>query len=398
MRFVEYCYIIIANVEEGKTMKPILRIIWTSYKKLDKLLLLAVTACSLLGVVLIYSIYKNDVSRYVFPSTYKTQAIAIVLGILISIFISFIDYQKLAKLWFLYAPFAVGMVILTFTSLGIQREGADDKAWLDIGITTLQPSEFLKLAFILSFAYHLSKVHEKINQPLNVLLLCVHGAVPIGLIALQGDFGTALVFTAIFLTMLFAGGISWKLVLSALMASPLLGLFAWNYILQSNHKKRILILFNPGHDPLGTGNQQRQGKIALGSGQLFGKGLFGGEYSYVSEVQNDFIFSYLGQTLGFIGCIVLCGLICFICLKLITNSLAAKDKLGQLISIGVFSLLFTHALLNIGMVLGVMPVIGVPLPFVSAGGTAVLSMYIAIGLAMSVYSHSEKKNSIFYDK
>lgn len=379
-------------------MKRLFKIIWKYYKKIDKLLLLAVTACACLGVVLIYSIYENKVSRYVYPATYKTQAIAIFLGIFVCVFISLIDYKNLAKLWYLYVPPALFMVLLTFTGLGKQRAGADDKAWLDIGITTLQPSEFLKLAFILSFAYHISKVHDKVNQPTHLMLLCFHGCIPIGLIALQGDYGTALVFTSIFVTMLFVGGLSWKYVLSALLASPLLGLLAWNFILQPNHKKRILIIFKPESDRLGTGFQQYQGKIALGSGQLFGKGLFGGDYSYVSEVQNDFIFSYLGQTLGFVGCLVLCGIISFICLKLIKNSLSAKDKLGQLISIGVFSLLFTHAFLNIGMVLGVMPVIGVPLPFVSAGGTAVLSMYIAIGLAMSVYSHSEKKNTIFYDK
>jgi len=374
-----------------------LKIFWKFVKKLDKMLLLAVTACSFLGIILIYSIFKNRVSvGYVFPSTYKTQFIAMVLGCSVAIILSLIDYQKLAKLWFLYMPAAVGLVFLTFTGLGKQRAGADDKAWLDIGVTTIQPSEFLKLAFILSFAYHLSKVHDKVNQPLNIFLLCVHGCFPIGLIALQGDFGTALVFTAIFLTMLFVGGISWKYVISALLASPILGLIAWNFLLQSNHKKRILIIFNPALDPLGAGNQQRQGKIALGSGQLFGKGLFGSDYSYVSEVQNDFIFSYLGQTLGFVGCVALISVLFIICIRLIRNSFMAKDKLGKYISVGVFSLLFTHTLLNIGMVLGVMPVIGVPLPFVSAGGTAVLSMYIAIGLAMSVYSHSEKKSSIFH--
>ncbi len=378
-------------------MKRIFKMITTYFKKLDKVLLTLSLACSALGIILIYSIYKNRVSGFVFPSTYKTQAIATFLGVGMLFLLSLIDYQKLARLWFLYMPPSVLLVLATFTGLGIQREGADDKAWLNIGVTSIQPSEFLKLAFILSFAYHLSKVQGKVNKPMNILLLLCHAFIPIGLIILQGDFGTALVFVMIFLVMLFVGGISWKYVVAALAASPILIFIAWNFVLQPLHKNRILILFNPELDPLGAGNQQRQGKIALGSGQLFGKGLFGGKYSYVSEVQNDFIFSYLGQTLGFIGCMIFCVVICVICLRLISNGTAAKDKLGQLISVGVFALIFTHALMNIGMVLGVMPVIGVPLPFVSAGGTAVLSMYIAVGLAMSVYSHSEKNNTLFYD-
>lgn len=379
-------------------MKKALMIVGHYFKKLDKLLLLAVLACSALSVMLLYSICVNKVSSFVYPSTYKTQIIATFLGLFCVFILSLIDYNKLAKLWFLYAPAAIFLVGLTFTKLGAVREGsnADDRAWLDIGITSIQPSEFLKLAFILSFSYHISKVGDKINKPLNILALCVHGAIPIGLIALQGDFGTALVFVAIFLTILFVGGISWKYVVSAIIASPLLGVFAWNFILKDNHRKRILIIFKPELDPLVTGLQQTQGKIALGSGQIFGKGMFGGDYSYVAEVQNDFIFSYIGQVFGFLGCIAFCAIMGFICFKLILNGHHAKDKLGQLISIGVFALIFVHVFMNIGMVLGVMPVIGVPLPFVSAGGSSVLSMYIAIGFALSVYAHSEKNNNLFY--
>lgn len=377
-------------------MKKFFLIMRRFIHKLDKLLLLAVLACSALGVILIYSIYKNDISSYVFPSTYKTQIIGIVLGLGCAVIITLLDYEKLAKLWFLYMPASVFLVLLTFTSLGLQRsETVDDKAWLNLGFMTIQPSEVLKIAFILSFAYHLFKVEDKINKPLNVLLLCCHALVPIGLVALQGDYGTAIVFAAIFAVMIFVAGISWKYIAAALTAIPVLLILVWNFVLQQTHKDRILTIFNPELDPLGAGWQQAEGKIALGSGQLTGKGLFGGNYKYVVEMHNDFIFSYIGQTLGFVGCMIFCCVAVFMCIKILFDGQASKDTLGKYICTGVFSMLFVHYILNIGMVLGVMPVIGVPLPFVSAGGTAVVSMYIAIGLVLSVYAHSEKQASIF---
>ncbi|MDE6131934.1 MAG: FtsW/RodA/SpoVE family cell cycle protein, partial [Oscillospiraceae bacterium] len=132
-------------------------------------------------------------------------------------------------------------------------------------------------------------------------------------------------------------------------------------------------------------------------GQLFGKGLFADEYVSVPEVQNDFIFTYVGQCFGFIGCIALVSVLAFICLKILVDSRIAKDDLGKYICIGVFSMMFIHCVLNLGMVLGVMPVIGVPLPFVSQGGSSMASMFVCIGLVMSTYSHSEKKYRVFYD-
>ena len=376
-------------------MKAVLNILWQYFKKLDKLLFLVVAACGCFSVLLLYSIRENRVVSD--PASYKTQAASVILGVGCALLLSAIDYRKLAKLWFIYAPAALILTLLTFTPLGYQRAGADDKAWLNLGFTTLQPSEILKLAFILTFAYHLYKLGENMNTPKNILLLCLHGMVPVALIFLQGDNGTGLVFGMIFLFMIFSAGISYKYILTAVIAAPIVGVIMWFAILQPVHRKRILVTFNPELDPLGMGNQARQGKIALGSGQMFGKGLFGGDYSYVPEVHNDFIFSYVGQALGFIGCMALVGALGFICLRILMNSRTARDPLGKNICVGVFGLIFTHSLMNIGMVLGVMPVIGVPLPFTSGGGTAMLSMFIAIGLVMSTYSHSNKNYAVFYD-
>lgn len=374
-------------------MKTILNYIHQYFKKLDKQLLLAVLLVSAYGTVLLYSMSCADI---IDVSYVGTQIKGIILGAFAALVLSSIDYHFYAKLWFLYVPVTLGMVLLTFTSLGFQPEGTDDRAWIDLGFTTLQPSEFLKLAFILSFAYHLSKVEENMNSLLNVALLCLHGAVPVLLISKQGDDGTAIVFLVIFAAMLFAAGISWKYILCAAIAAPFAGWFIWNYVMQDHHRQRFLVLFSDDPDPT-IFYHQKVGLIALGSGQLFGKGLFGGDYSYVPKVHNDFIFSYVGQSCGFIGCVALVAVLSYICIKTVADSRIAKDTLGRNICIGVFGMMFAHCTMNIGMVLAVMPVIGVPLPFMSAGGTAMLSMYIAIGMVMSVYSHSEKNYRVFYD-
>ncbi len=379
-------------------MKQIFSIIWQYIRKMDKLLLLATTALGVLGIVTLYSIVNCGVNSYenFSSSLYKGQLQYLIIGIIAAMVISAFDYNWFTKLWFIYAPVCLILVFLTFTSLGYGVDGADDKAWIKLGPVSLQPSEFLKVAFILTFALHLSKVGDKINKPLNVIMLCIHGIIPFLLIAAQGDHGTALIFLFIFIIMLFSAGISVKYIIAALVLVPPALILAWFKILQPHHRLRIQILFDPSLDA-DIAYQQNHGKIALGSGQLFGKGLLGGEYHNVPEIETDFIFAHIGQTLGFVGCLGVVAVFFFVCLKIISDSRVSKDPLGRNICIGVFGMLFIHCFLNIGMVLGVMPVIGVPLPFISRGGASLLSMYIAIGIVMSVYSHSEKKYHVFFD-
>lgn len=231
------------------------------------------------------------------------------------------------------------------------------------------------------------------------MLLIIHGAIPIGLVALQGDYGTAMVFILMFVVMLFSAGLSIKYIIAAIVITPPAIYLLWNYGLQSLHKNRILVLIHPGTDPMGLEYQQNLGLAALGSGKLFGKGLFGNkdDYVIVPEMHNDFIFSYIGQVFGFVGAIAVILILAYICIKILNNSRNTMDKLGKLICLGTFAMIFTHCFMNIGMVLKVMPVIGIPLPFFSAGGTALLSMYIAIGLVLNCYAHNDKKYRMFYD-
>lgn len=363
-------------------------------------LLFAVTLCAAISSLLIYSIVENKVLDGIGSSYWKTQLFSMGVGVVGAVIMSFIDYHKLVKLWFIYAPAALLLVALTFTSLGYQREGADDKAWLNLGFVMFQPSEIMKLAFILTFSYHLSRDEEEMNKPSHMALLLAHGLLPIGLVGLQGDYGTAIVFAAIFAFMICSANISWKYLLAApfVIAAGIAAM--WFFLLGTEHKKRILILFHPGSDPEYIEYQQDLGLAALKSGGVFGKGLFSGneEYIAVPEMHNDFIYTYAGQVFGFVGSMGLLIVLMYICLKIFGDSRVTRDHLGKYICMGAFGLVFSHCIMNIGMVLKVAPVIGVPLPFLSAGGTAMISMYAVIGLVLSTYSHRAKNYNVFYDE
>lgn len=367
------------------------------WHRIDWVLLALVTICSGASVLLLRTLWTENISTEVDSNDWIVQLISLGLGFAGCIAVAAIDYHKLARFWFLYAPLALGLVALTFTSLGYGREGADDRAWIDLGFVQIQPSEILKLVFLLTYAYHISKVSDKLNQPLHLFLLLLHAALPAGIVALQGDYGTAIVFAAMTVFMLFTAGLSFWYLLGGAALMPLVFWFVWTYVFGDVHRNRIRVLLHPGTDSLGLEYQQDLGLKAIRSGGLFGQGLSGGEYTAVPEMHNDFIFSFIGEAFGFVGAIAVIVILAAICLRVFRNSRAAKDTMGKTLCMGVFAILFTHDLMNLGMVLKVMPVIGIPLPFFSAGGTAMLSMYLCIGLVISVYTHNQKKYRVFYD-
>ncbi|MBQ7834727.1 MAG: FtsW/RodA/SpoVE family cell cycle protein [Ruminiclostridium sp.] len=383
-------------------MKKIFSAVWDYIKRLDKVLLLICLVLSFSGIFLLYTLNLNEISPYVSDRQWKIQLIASCLGIFAALVISAIDYRLIAKMWWLYTPASLLLVLLLFTPLGVGVDGADDIGWLRIGSFQFQPSELLKIAFIMTFSLHLSKVGDKLNELPNMLLLAAHGLIPVGLIMLQGDDGSALVFLFMFIAMLFSAGLSWKYMLAAGIAVPAAAVFAWNFLMQPHQLKRFQVLFDEEmqqSEILGIYYQQWLGKKALGSGQLTGLGLFGSEnYTYVSEIDTDFIFAYIGMTMGFVGCILAIIMLGSLCLRVIFVSSSSKDSLGRYICAGVFAMYFFHSVINIGMVLAVFPVIGIPLPFLSAGGTSVLSMYVSAGLVMSVYAHRKKKTHMFYEE
>lgn len=381
-------------------MKELLSYLTGHLKRVDKVLPAICLVITAFDIFLVNSMYLTG---YIPQRLVKTQLIAAILGICAAIVISFFDYKFIAKLWYIYAPIAVILQFLVWSPIGVHR--GDDVAWIQIGGKngfTIQPSEILKFVFIITLALHISKLGDKLNSLPHLLLVCAHGLFPVALIIAQGDAGSALVFLFIFIVMLFMGGVSWKYILIAAAAVPPIIYVAWNYIMNDDHRMRIMLLFDEElqqKEILNMYYQQNHGQIALGSGKLTGLGFDPDILTIdIPEVYNDMIFSYIGMTMGFIGCIAVVIAMAALCLKLLSNASGAGDPLGRLICVGVFALILFHCVINIGMVLSVVPVIGIPLPFISTGGTSMIMMHAYIGLVLSVSSHKEKAKHMFYEE
>ncbi len=374
------------------TMKTVFSAIGRYIKETDWMLMLCCFSLSSFSTLLIYSLYKNgEIGRL---NTVLVQPAMALCGIVAAIILSKIDYHMMARLWKWHSVLCYGLALLVFP-FGIQRvDWVDDKAWLPIPFTSIsfQPSELLKISFIITFAYHLSKVKDQLNRPKQLLLLCIHGAIPCGLIHLQGDDGTVLVMAVIFASMLFVAGLSWKYIVPVLVMIPPAAVVLWNFFLDDDKKNRILAIIRPELVDSAITWQQDRGLISIGNGGLWGNGIFmeTGQFRYVPEVYNDFIFTYIGETVGFIGCIAVLAALAFLCIRILHNALHALDDLGKFICVGVFAMMAIQIIINIGMCLGVLPVIGVTLPFLSAGGTSTGTLYLGIGVVLSVYMHSGK--------
>ena len=356
-------------------------------KSTDIFLLLSCIAVSIYSCILLYSLALNE---KIDMTIFTKQMLFSVVGVVAAIVISKIDYEFMANLWKIHMPLALILTLLTFTPLGIQRaEYIDDRAWLQIPfIGTIQPSEILKISFILTFSLHLSLVSKSINKLKTLIPVCIHGAIPVLLIHFQGDDGTAIIFALIFLFMLFKSGLSYKYIFSGLGAIAVIAPIFWFFIMSDHQKNRILAVYSPQNSSKSILWQQYIGKIAIGSGGMSGKGLVSDSYQMVPEEHNDFIFSFLGESTGFIGTILLLALLIFICFRIIRTINIAEDELGENICVGVFAMIFCQSIINIGMNLSLIPVIGITLPLMSAGGTSVMITYVSIGLVLSVYNRA----------
>ncbi len=329
------------------------------------------------------------------------QAAAMVMGIGAAIVISLIDFEAIVKRWYVAAAIGLIPVLLTFV-IGYGPAGTDDKAWLDLGITTFQPSELLKACFIITFSFHISKVKDKINKLKYLIPVCAHGIIPVVLIHLQGDDGTALVFAVMVLCMMWAAGVHYKYFLilfgAVLVASPLIYFFVMN----ADQQARIQTLFNLEADILGDGWQQYRGRIALAGGGLWGQGYLKGNLTQlgpagVPEGYNDFIFVTIGEELGFVGAFVAVLLLTFICLRCLKVAKMTNNPCGKLICVGFFGWTMAQIAINLGMCLSLLPVIGVTLPFFSAGGTSLSCLFLGVGLVLSVHKHRNSRTVYLYD-
>ncbi len=356
-------------------------------RETDKVLLSTCLFASLYGAFIILSATRfTGSTRFFF-----VQLLGIALGLVIAVTVSKIaSYERLLKWYPLWAGIALVLVSLTFF-IGYAPVGTDDKAWLRLpGNMSFQPSELLKIAFIITFAKHVGSVEGKVNSFKNLILLCVHGAVPVMLIHIQGDDGTALVIAIMFLAMLFAAGVKLRYFIGSFVALLIASPIVWFGVLNDMQKERFMILFNPEADLYGMGWQQWRARLAMANGGLFGQGFMKGEIvqsNGLPKGYNDFIFASAGEEFGMLGLMVILLLIGAICIRLLIVAHHAKNKAGAIICTGIFGMLAAQTVINDGMCISVLPVVGVTLPLFSAGGTSVMTTFISIGLATNVYMH-----------
>lgn len=319
------------------------------------------------------------------------QVIASTLGLTVALLISRVDYESICSLWPLWSGISILLVILTFTPLGLNATGTDDTAWLAIGPLTFQPSELMKISFIISFSMHLTRVQENIREFKTVLMLGLHGGLHIFLVFLQGDDGTALVFIAIFLSMLLVSGVNLLYYVigfaGIFTAVPIL----WTYFMTEDKKARFLCIVGPYVEKYleSAGWQQFEALKSIGSGQLTGVGYLQGGNPNLFARNNDLIFIVAAEEFGFLGGMFLLLILGLLVAELYRCAKHSQDSLGTYLCIGMMALVGFQSLINLGMNLRLLPVIGITLPFLSDGGSSVATLYLGIGLALSV-SYSER--------
>ncbi|MBC7087562.1 MAG: rod shape-determining protein RodA [Tissierellales bacterium] len=357
-----------------------------SFKKFDFLLLITTILLSIYGIVMIYSATLSlNSTRYV-----QTQIISTIIGLFAILILIFFDYELLEKLYIPIYILSIGLLIAVLI-FGVGDDQWGSKSWLYIGSFGFQPAEFAKVGVIISLARIIDKYKEDINSPKTLAKILIFALIPIGLILRQPDLGTAMVFVFFTAVMLFVAGLRIKYFLAALgvvvFSLPIVWLQMADY-----QKERIYNFLNPERDPSATGYQALQSRIAIGSGKLFGRGLFNGsqtQLNYLPEKHTDFIFAVIVEELGFLGGTVLLLLYLILLMRMIRIAKNTTDVFASLVVTGIASLLFIHIFQNIGMTIGLMPITGIPLPFMSYGGTFQLINLVCVGIVLSIGLHKE---------
>lgn len=338
-----------------------------------------------IGLLSIYSALYPQIQANPTSNLFIKQLIWLTIGFAILCCSLFVDYQRLR----LASPWIYGFVLLLLALvLVVGKEVNGSKRWLEIAGFQFQPSEFMKVVIVIQLASYFSSQDIPSYPSLKKLLLpIIMVAVPVLLTLAEPDLGTAISILAISVTIFFFVGIRWKYI--AIVGLSLLPLILpiWEHALKPYQKRRILILLRPDLDPLGAGYHIRQSKIAIGSGMLWGKGFLNGTQNklhFLPEKHTDFIFSVWAEEWGFVGCAVL--LFLFFALIFLTLRVArrSKDRFGSLIVIGMSAFILWQAVINVGMVIGVLPVVGITLPFVSYGGSSLITLCLAIGMIENV--------------
>lgn len=346
---------------------------------LDYPLLGLILLLIMIGLFILYSASNENIGMVV------RQSIRLLLATSIMIALSFVPPHKY-KMW---APsiYAFGfMLLLAVVAMGKIGKGA--QRWLELGIFRFQPSEIMKLAVPMMAAWYIDRKSIK-NSIKSLLIVSIIIFLPAILIAKQPDLGTAIMVAAAGLSVIFLAGISLNVILYVVIGIMLAVPYVW-HSMHDYQKERIFTLLDPQHDPLGSGYHIIQSKIAIGSGGAFGKGWLAGSQAHLSflpEHATDFIFAVCGEEFGFIGGIVLITLMLLITMRSLYIAKHAQTGFSQLLAASLAVMFFLSAFVNIGMVMGILPVVGIPLPLISYGGTAMVTFLAAFGVLMSISSH-----------
>ncbi|MBQ5777218.1 MAG: rod shape-determining protein RodA [Oscillospiraceae bacterium] len=363
-------------------MSSFSRALKTFFKQVDTKLLAISLFASVFGMLLIASATQSMGSG----SFVKVQLVATLLGVFLYLILSWLDLDSLSS-WWKYAYIANLLLICLLILFGTGSEETGNRAWIRFGSIGIQPAELGKILFIIYLAGHINTLEDRIDSASSVIVISVFAIIPIALLFIvSSDLGSVLVYLTIFAVMMFAAGVKLRWFAGAGISLAALSPIIWKFILRPDQKMRLLVVFNPELDPLGRGYHAMQSKIAIGSGQLIGRGFGQGtqtQLGYLPAKQTDFIFSVAGEELGFLGCLLILlviGLIIFRCLSITMRSSSFSS---YLVCTGVSTLLIAQTVENIGMCTGLLPVIGLTLPLFSYGGSSVLAVYMALGLISS---------------
>ncbi|MFQ5839729.1 MAG: rod shape-determining protein RodA [Candidatus Methylomirabilales bacterium] len=348
---------------------------------------IAITAVLLvsLGILAMYASNVGATSPAK-QGLYLKQALWLLAGLGGLVVASVINYRTVAR--FAYLFYGLCFALLLIVDL-LGHAGLGPQRWVKIGFVTIQPSEFMKLGVIVCLARYFEEYKERLGDPRLLLVPALLALVPALVILKQPDLGTAVTLIMIATTLLLLAGLRFKhlLVLGAtgLSLLPLLWTFLKEY-----QRRRILVFLNPQLDPLGAGYHVAQSKIAVGSGELFGKGLTAASQSqlnFLPASHTDFIFAVLAEQWGFLGCVVILFLYYLLIAQGFQVASEAKDLFGSLMAFGVMAMIALQLFLNVGMVIGIMPVVGLPLPLLSYGGSSLVMTMLGLGLVISVRTH-----------
>lgn len=357
-------------------------------KNMEWGLVIVAVVLTLIGLIALFSATQE--TQY---DEFKKQIIWFAISLTAMVIVMLINYETLVKL----SPIFYGIFIILLIAVLFTKPVNGATSWFDIGIFSFQPSEFAKIVLILFLTFIISKIQERykedINKPTRLLIIFVALAVPLLLIIKQPDYGTAMAFCIALSVMLFTSGLDKKYIIGALIAALILIPILYNFILPEHAKKRIDIFLNPESDPRGSGYNIIQSKLAIGAGGLTGMGLMKGnqtQLGYLYPKTTDFIYSVIGEEMGFIIAGAITVMYVFLVTKALYVAKTAKDSTGSIIASGIAGIFLFHMTENIGMVMGLLPITGVPLLFISYGGSSLITSYMFIGILLNISSKRQK--------